>query len=271
MEKIKLLYPNQDIRSLGDGWFSSAFEVDSNIIRVPKSSEAVSDYKKEEKILNFLNGKIKSVEIPNIKLVEEPFPYSIHKKLHGENWTAEEYEKFTEKEKDKLANDAAIFFMELHSIEINDELDLNKNLEVLEIEKYLSNEFTKKEIAKINNFIKPLYSLEDKCLLHTDFYYGNSLLNENKRLKCVFDFGNVCYSNYHFEFLDLLSSEAGEVDMLKRITKYYNKNIDIEIIKMMDIYNKIACCIYLAKNSKIKEEKMDNWNNKIKDVKFFIK
>lgn len=263
MEKIKLLYPNQDIKSLGDGWCSSAFEVDDNIIRVPKSSEAVGGYKKEEKILNFLKGKIKSVEIPNIKLIEEPFPYSIHKKLHGENWTAEDYNKFTEKEKDKLANDAAKFFMELHSIEINDELGLNKNLEVLEIEKYLSNEFSEKEIIKINNYVKPLYSLEDKHLLHTDFYYGNSLLNKNRELKCVFDFGNTCYRNYHFEFLDLISPEAGEVDMLKRITKYYNKKIDMEIIKIMDIYNKVACCIYLANNDKIKKEKIDNWNKKI--------
>lgn len=270
MNDIKLLYPNEIIKLVGNGWWSTAFEVGKYIIRVPRTSEAIENYKKEEEILNFLKDKIKSVEIPSIKFVEKPFPYSIHEKLNGENWDFENYKKLSEKEKDKFANDVAIFFMELHSIKINDNLSINKALEVLEIEKYLSNEFTLNEITKLNNYINPVYSLKGQCFIHNDFYYENSLMNKKHRLKCMFDFSNAGYCNYHFEFKDLYSSVGEEVDMFKRITKYYDKKIDIEIIKIINVYNRIAICIYLAKNPKIKEEKIDEWNQGIEHVKKYL-
>lgn len=150
---------------------------------------------------------------------------------------------------------------------MNDALSIERELEVLQIEKYLSSVFAYNEIAKLNNYISVLYTLKEQCLVHNDFYYTNSLMNKEHRLKCVFDFGNTCYCNYHFEFKDLYSPKAEEVDMFKRIIKYYNKKVDIEIIKIANIYDELNVCIYLAKNPKIKEEKIDNWNGRINHIK----
>lgn len=36
MNDLKLLYPNESIKLIGDGWCSSAFEVGKHIIRVPR-------------------------------------------------------------------------------------------------------------------------------------------------------------------------------------------------------------------------------------------
>jgi hypothetical protein len=274
--KIRLLYPNQRIKLLAEGGMSFACEVGESIVRIPKNEYATEGYRIEEKILIYLQSKIKSVAIPNVRIIEEPFFHTIHKRLDGFYWDGSVYKKKTEREKDLLASDCAVFFAELHSSDINKiDAKLRQIRPIKDnIEKYLTQYFSKKEIDKIVEFTDILFSLQDKCLIHNDFYYDNFFVDDNFRLKCVIDFANGGYFNYNFDFRKIVSYEDGERDFWERIVKFYerltNKKIDVEIIRSIDIHNYISFLVYFAKNPKIKEEKIgvrDNWSKHIEHIK----
>jgi aminoglycoside phosphotransferase (APT) family kinase protein len=274
--QIRELYPNQPLKILAEGGMSYAFEVGDYIIRVPRNNSAANGYEFEEKFLTFLNGKINTVEIPNIKIIKTPFLYSIHKKLNGLHWDGKAYKHKTEKEKDLLANDCAIFFAELHSIEVS---KINTKIPELkpiqqDIEKYLAKDLSGKEILKIIKYTEILYTLQDKLLIHNDFYPPNFFIDTNYRLKCVIDFARACYCNYNFEFRKIISYEEGEQDFWKRIVGFYeeitDRKIDIEIIKVIDIYNYMDFLSYFAKHFKIEKGNiriLNRWNEHIEYVK----
>jgi len=274
--KIKLLYPDDSVKLLAEGGMSFAFELGDRIIRVPKNEYAKEGYEIEEKILIYLRDKIKSVEIPNIRIIEIPFFHTIHKKLEGIYWDGKTYNSKTDKEKDLLASDCAIFFAELHSSDIN-KIDA-KLREIKPIrhnmEKYLSRDFSLKQIDKMVAYTDILYTLQDKCLIHNDFYYDNFFLDDNFRLKSVIDFANGGYYNFNFDFRQIISYDEGVQDFFERIVKFYenitNKKIDIDIIKAIDIYNYTRFLVYFAKNPEIKEEKIGvrkNWHKHVEHIK----
>jgi thiamine kinase-like enzyme len=284
-KKIKDLYPNKTVKLLAEGGMSFACEAGDNIIRVPKNEYAAIGYRIEEKILVYLQNKVKSVEIPSVKIIKEPFFYTIHKKLEGLYWDRKTYIKKTEREKDALANDCAVFLATIHASDTNEINSLlhEENLELREIrpiednlKKYLPQYFSTDEIDKIIKFTNGLFSLpdENKCLVHNDFFHDNFFVDDSFRLKCVIDFGNSGRYNYNFDLRKVVSYEEGESDFWGRIVRYYegmtNRKIDMEIIKMIDIHNYISFLVYFAKYPEIKEEKIgvrDKWDSHIEHVK----
>lgn len=279
-KKLGFLFPNEQITLLRDAGMSFAYEVGKYIVRIPKTEVATNGYRKEETLLRFLQNIIKSVAIPNIKVIETPFIYSIHKKLEGSYWNGSDYNKKTDKEKDLLANDCATFFVELHSANKNDfEIQVDDIRPIKQdVEIYLSSEFFQKEIDKILKKTDILFSLQDKLLIHNDFYDDNFFVDNNYRLQSVIDFANARYCNYNFEFRKIVSYQEGEKDFWERIIRHYEnmtgRKIDVEIIKIIDIYNYMDFLSYHAKNYKIKTEKnqlFDRWDYHIQYVKSKIK
>jgi aminoglycoside phosphotransferase (APT) family kinase protein len=278
--KIKQLFPNETIKLLAEGGMSFAFEVGCNIVRIPRTDLSRIEYEREEKILNYLVNKIKNIEIPHIKIVRLPFFYSIHNKIIGNHWNGSEYLKKTAIEKDILANDCALFFAELHSadiVNIKTEIPEIRQLNY-DIEYYLSEDFSLKEIEKILKYIEILYSLKDKCLIHNDFYPPNFFIDDNFRLKAVIDFARAQYNNFNFDFRKIVSYQEGEKDFWERIVKSYEnitkKIIDIEIIKVIDIYNYMDFLSYFAKYFKIEKGNitvLNRWSEHINYVKIKIK
>lgn len=275
-DRIKLLYPNEPVRMLAEGGMSFACQSGDYIIRIPKNEYAELGYRIEEKVLIYLRDRIKSVEIPGIRVVETPFFHTVHKKLEGRYWDGSAYNKKSERDKDLLADDCAVFFAELHSSDISKiDADLREIRPIRHnMEKYLSGEFSMKEIDGITAYTDFLYTLQDKCLIHNDFYYDNFFLDENFRLKCVIDFANGGYYNYHFDLRKVISYEEGERDFFERIVKFYERitgrKIDLGIIRAIDVHNYISFLVYFAKNPDIKEEKIgvrNNWRKHVEHIK----
>ena len=113
VSRLKKKYPDQEIRLIGSGWSSVAYEIGDKIIRVPKAG--AEQYRKEACILSFLQGKL-AVKIPNPRLIEKPFFYAEHKKINGLNWTIETYNHLPLKQQNAFAKDSAHFFAQLHTI-----------------------------------------------------------------------------------------------------------------------------------------------------------
>src|SRR5574344_1419989 len=128
------------------------------------------------------------------------------------------------------------------------------------MEIYLAPYFTAAQMQKMVNFTDPLYKVQDKVLVHRDFYSDNFLLKDNYRLNCVLDFGNSGIYNYMFDFKALASWEQGMKDFFERIASRYTKItgrfIDMKTIQRIDIHNYISFLVYFIKNKNIKDEKI---------------
>lgn len=260
---IQNMFPGKMLNKLPEGGMSYAFDIDDKIIRIPKTQYAENGYVTENEILNYLHKTIKCTLLPSIKIVRKPFFYTIHNKIHGFYWDEKEYLSKNEKTRNALAEDCALFFSQLHASDIKkietklpDLHPIQKNMET-----YLSDIFSPKEMDDIIKFTNPLFNLEDKVLVHRDFYHDNFLLDENYRLRSVLDFGNSGLYNYMFEFKALASWEEGMKDFFKRIafryTQISGRVIDMETIHRIDIHNYISFLVYFIKNKNIKDEKIN--------------
>jgi aminoglycoside phosphotransferase (APT) family kinase protein len=266
--RLKELFPNEQITFGGEGWSSCAYSVGDNIIRIQKQGN-VSPCKKEARVLEFLNDKVTACEIPQVKVVLEPFPYSIHKKLLGNNWNINGFGNLNEKKKDLFAGDSALFLAQIHSVKLN-ELKKFIRLSELELPNYSHNDFIRTfesdfksdEIDKIYDFfIEVSNNKKDIVLIHGDFWEANALVNDNYRLKCVFDFGNAVITNREMEF-KCISENSEYSDLYKRILKEYEKilniKVDVDMIDKLYIRDCLDCIIFMANNGR-KEENPTDW------------
>ena len=261
-EFIKGAFPGCHLTKLLEGGMSYAYEIANKIIRIPKTQYAENGYVTEYAILNYLRSAITCTQLPNVEIVSTPFFHTIHDKITGIYWDEKDYLSKNEKTRDALAEDCAVFFAQLHSANISEikaELlgihPIKNNMEL-----YLADYFSYEEMEQILRFTDSLYTLEDKVLVHRDFYQDNFLLDSNYRLKGVLDFGNSGLYNYMFDFKSLASWEKGVNDFFGRITNRYmritGRVIDIETIHKIDIHNYISFLVYFIKNKDVKDEKI---------------
>lgn len=266
-EKLRSLFKNQELKKLLEGGMSYAYEIDGRIIRIPKTQYAERGYETEKAILDYLHGIITCTKLPDVKIVRDPFFFTIHDKIAGIYWSEQEYFSKNDKTKEALAEDCAVFFAQLHSADVSkikaELLDLHpikKNMET-----YLTEYFSPAETDQILKFTDSLYGLGDKVLVHRDFYSDNFLLTDDYRLNGVLDFGNSGIYNYMFDFKGIASWERGVSDFFKRIAPRYTRitgrAIDMEIIHKIDIHNYISFLVYFTKNKDIKDEKINASNH----------
>ena len=269
---LKSKFNNQNIVFEGEGWGSFAFSVGENIVRFPKSND-IYGYKKEEYILNFLQDKI-SFEIPKPKMVYDDPTYIIHKKLLGENWSIDSYNKLSVNEKNLFCEDIAKFFYEMHSVNLS-ELNSNfiKKQDLLTIDNFISflkNDFTNKEIEKLYDYyLKVKKAGNDYVLVHQDFYEANSLVDKNHRLKAIFDFGNCEIAERCIEFKTL--DYDFYKDLFDRVLNIYesisNIKINVDRIKELNSIDGFGCLNYLNSDEKLKESMKRSWNECIEKCK----
>jgi aminoglycoside phosphotransferase len=278
-KQLEKTFPNEKIILETDGWASYDFTVGDDIIRIPKSN--IKGYEKERDVLKFLKGKI-SVEIPSIEVVKgDDLSYSKHKKIKGLNWDIKTFNKLSAKDKDLFCHDIAIFFAEIHRVSIEDILlevpDLKKD-EVSfpkdKISNCLKSDFSENEIEKVYIWIEELKEIKnDLVFSHQDFHSYNSLVDENHRLKCVFDFGNACIDDRSIEFNGLYWPDYTE--LLSSVIKHYkeitNIQVDLEKIKKINEARCIDIISYLGDNPELKIKKLNDWNTQIDVLKKIIK
>lgn len=269
---LKSKFNNQNIVFEGEGWGSFAFSVGKNIIRFPKTDD-ISSYKKEEYILNFLQDKI-SFEIPKPKIVYDNPTYIIHKKLLGESWSINSYNKLSVNEKNLFCEDIAKFFYEMHSVKLN-ELDKNfiKKQDLLTFDNFidfLKDDFSSFEIEKLYNYyLKVKNAGSDYVLVHQDFYEANSLVDKNHRLKAIFDFGGCEIAERCIEFRTLDCDFYK--DLFERVLSIYesisNVKINVDRIKELNSIDGFGCLNYLNSDKKLKNSMKKSWDECIEKCK----
>lgn len=233
-----------DIFVLGQGLDSVAYLVNHEyIFKKSKHDEAKTRSKKEIKVLNYLKGKV-TLQIPDVEYYSDKYGVCGYKEIKGDRLTPVMYQSMTDDEKDKLAQDIALFLKEMHSVTLPD----IGNLELHIIDDYRSDHATLKETIydKIPEgskaYLDDLYKriLDDKriseysvALCHNDLSCNHILIRNNKAVGII-DFGDAAITDRDKDFVYLLEDSYQEIgrEFGIIVLEYYgHPNKDIAILK----------------------------------------
>ena len=175
------------------------------VIKIPKRPSVRVTQQREFAVYSFLKQYDLPALIPEV--IFQCNEFNVMSFIPGENFGFQEYALLSEKEKEALASDMAIFLRRLHGISVplsekpfcqifEDKRkryleDQEQLLEVLENRKLL-NAPLQKNIQTIYEHIGQNQELFDyaACLVHNDFSSSNMVFRHN-RLYGVIDFGDV--------------------------------------------------------------------------------
>ena len=233
-----------DFFVLGQGLDSIAYLVNYEyIFKQSKHDEARTNLKKEIQVLNYLKGKV-TLQIPDIEYYSEEYGICGYKEIKGEKLTPVIYENMSDDEKDRLAQNIALFLREMHSIPLPDIDGLELNV----IDDYKCDHDTLREMIynkipdRSKEYIDDLYkrilyderiSQYDKALCHNDLSC-NHIIIQNKSIVGIIDFGDVAITDRDKDFIYLLEDSIEEIgrEFGLRVLEYYNHpNKDIAILK----------------------------------------
>lgn len=224
-------YSFSNISFAGEGWTSIAYVVDDLVFRFPKIS--IEDYKREEKVLSVVRPYC-NIPIPEIKIINDEFDYSVHKCIKGRTWTMMEFEQLDAHKQDVFIEDCATFLFNLHSVPVElfekkvpskTKASKPKSLKKEEFYPLLLSKMSEEELDKLYDiYIKTINtSKPDLTVLHKDFCGKNSVIDENFRLIGVFDFGN-----------------SGVTDRTREFSFLYNPKYPTFLNKLLVSYEKLS-------------------------------
>lgn len=108
---------NASFRPLTMGWHALAIDVDDRLIfKFPRGAEAEQALRREASILSAVRPHI-AMRVPDLELIEDPMLFSRHSKIKGEHLVKEQYEKLPTKARERLAEELALFYVELHDLD----------------------------------------------------------------------------------------------------------------------------------------------------------
>ena len=257
------------IKLIGEGYDSKAYLInDEYIFKLKISSNKKKGYKKEKAVLDFLNRNLKTtIKIPQIEFIHIDNEVSImgYKKINGTFLTPDIYKEMNVKQQEILKKDIAKFLKDMHNLdyaEIKEYVIDNKQncLEEYDLlQKKIYNDLTEKEKKYIEKYFERLNNttiFEDKkCLCHNDFSCNHLLIDNNKKLVGIIDFGDSGIIDEYCDFIYLLEDSKEEIGKKfgEDILQLYG-DIDINKAKeyqdIVEMYYPIETIIYGIKNNR---------------------
>jgi aminoglycoside phosphotransferase (APT) family kinase protein len=108
---------NASLRPLTMGWHSLAIDADGRLIfKFPRGDAAAQALRREARLLSAIRPRI-SMRVPDLTLIESPMLFSVHAKIEGEHLVTEDYERLPDPARERLAEDLARFYAELHALD----------------------------------------------------------------------------------------------------------------------------------------------------------
>jgi len=233
-EFIARNFSGADIKFIGKGWSSFAFQIGDKILRFPRRN--MGQCLKEQSVCDLIRGHI-SVPIPKIEIIDDAeHPYAMHQIIPGNLWD-DKYESFDAATQTALAQDCAKFLSEIHAIN-PEKLSMSIShptgpefTEFNHVRPLLENYYSKSQIGAIEKKYNAMQKTTsgDFVFCHGDLHGDNSVLDDCGRLVGVFDFGNCEVHERAWDFVQLFI-RAGP-DFVKKILARYKAitGIDVEI------------------------------------------
>ncbi len=215
----------KSVTLIGEGYDSKAYLINNQyIFKIKISANDKKGYKKEKAILEFLNKNLKTdIKIPKIDYAYITNELSImgYRKINGRFLNPQIYNKMNEQEKQILKLDIAKFLKDMHNLDFSEikNYTINNKQNCLEeyelLKKTIYKDLTKKEKNYIEKFLERLKNTtvfdDKKCLCHNDFSCNHLLLDENKKLVGIIDFGDSGIIDEYCDFIYLLEDSKEEL------------------------------------------------------------
>ena len=233
-----------EIFVLGQGLDSVAYLVNNEyIFKHSKHDEARYSLKKEVQVLNYLKGRV-TLQIPDIEYYNEEYGVCGYKEIKGDKLTPIIYKNMSDDEKNRLAQDIALFLKEMHSVPLPDIDELELNL----IDDYKSDysalwetiydKIPDKSKEYLNNLYRKILNDERitkyvKALCHNDLSC-NHIITQNRMAVGIIDFGDAAITDRDKDFVYLLEDSIQEIgrEFGLRVLEYYDHpDIAIPILK----------------------------------------
>jgi hypothetical protein len=107
-------------RLLTAGWHSTAVEVDGRLVfKFPRHETAARALVKEASLLAVIRPAV-TMNVPALTLHPGPPLFTRHVKLHGEHLVSAQYARLPEGARQRLADQMALFYAELHRLDPSD-------------------------------------------------------------------------------------------------------------------------------------------------------
>lgn len=204
-EQFPFLFPVY-LTHFGEGWDNTAFLVNNKyIFRFPRRKIAAELLKEENNVLPMIAGSL-PISIPVPVFIGKarkdfPYPFSGYSIIPGITACRA---ALSENERINLAKPLALFLKALHNIPIDElnhvcpdkigRLDLDKRIPMFYdyLEKVsLKLDINKKKIIKIIKSITGKIEPKKSALVHGDFYIRHIVVNDNRNLSGIIDWGDL--------------------------------------------------------------------------------
>ena len=233
-----------DLTVLGQGLDSIAYFVNNEyVFKQAKHDEARANLQKEKLVLDYLRGKI-TLQIPEIEYYSEEYHVCGYKAIKGDKLTPELYKAMSNGEKDRLAQDIAMFLSQMHALPLPD-IDI---LQVDVVDDYQSDydalrktvyeKISDRSKAYLDDLFQWIFSDRRiteyvKALCHNDLSC-NHMIIQNNRVIGIIDFGDAAVTDRDRDFIYLLEESREELgrEFGRKVLEYYHHpNKDIPILK----------------------------------------
>lgn len=242
------------IHYLSSGDDSEVYLCDQKyVLKLPLRESVKKSQEREFRLYRFFETQNFSFKIP--KAIWCGWDYNLMEYLPGSRISNRTYRNMSEREKDLLAQDEALFLKELHALkpdafpaELREPPEDKKAtftdehiklLEILERKKLLS-AHTEQLISRIYDhlFSDNLLFQYSPCLVHNDFSRDNLIFRQH-RLFGVIDFGDYRISDPDNDFLCLLDGSDDDFGIAfgLRVLKHYGHPNPEAVRRKAELYN----------------------------------
>ncbi len=223
------------------------------IFRLPKHERASTSLKKEIKILPKIKNSL-NLSIPDFTFIGKPsriFPmyYAGYKKIEGKALSKKTFNNLSTQEKDKTAQQIAVFLKKLHSFPIKD--NEKEYLKVKDFKAKCKSDYhgakekiypiltsaERKSLDKIfKEYLNNSYNFKYKpTLIHNDLSYDHIFFDTKENRICgIIDFGNITIGDPDYDFT-LIAYYYGE-KFIKRIIKYYEHQNEKRLMEKLKLF-----------------------------------
>lgn len=234
-------------KEIGSGYTSTAHVLDGEyILLVGKNETSYETYKDMKANADLLDNVITCVNYPhNMQLIDEnneyPFGALVYPMVKGKPLNVEE---LNDEQLEQIAQCLVRFNTQLHNGNIHWDRDksikhevdkVNRNIEILK--EYI----TAQEIELLKSyailFEKYLKSKKEFCITHGDLWADNLLLDDNKRLTGIIDFGNMAYFLPEVDYASMWNMADGFVD---RMIKLSDEDITRESVNLFVLHRELC-------------------------------
>ena len=209
--------------------------------------------------MNFLKDNFKSpISFPQIDYFDLSGIMG-YKIIKGTPLTKNLYESMSDDEKNNLHIAISDFLKSLHNLDVSDlrefDIDLHDSYKMdLELlRERIFPKLNKKEQEYIEIFIEDILNNHKifetkKCLCHNDFSSNHILIDDNRMLCGIIDFGDACITCDYRDFMYLLEDSEEEIGVnfgLSVLEKYdyKDKNLAITYADLNDEYYPIETIV----------------------------